>query len=565
MVKEEAEPHESRQSKRPWLLRDWIAGVALFAASVCVVLWQNAHVAVLWDLSYILNTAARIVAGQIPYRDFPLVHPPLTFLIQAAIIRLTGPVYFHHVLYAALVGGLGTVITWRIALRLLRARVASAWTVALLLAAPLTFLGIYSVIPNPEYDGDCAFSILVALWLWQSADAEEGGVSTPGFDIARGFAAGVAICLPIFFKQNMGVPFFLAAIGGVVALRLVAKLGPQDWRVSLRDKSVLPAVTAGAMLTLLAAFLVLHWTTGFGNYFYWTVRFAGQRRLPALATMLSVYRDPALLWTLPCAGVALFLLWVYPSRGIIARKAGTKLPWPRIAAFVLLAAPFVYTLVSLILYDDADSRGDSLLSLWPLLLVLAAALAFANLFSLRQRPYLRVLLPFVILAAINGTFMSQQLWGSTYAIWPLLILLVAELLAFLEHFLSRRVATRWFVPALAALISITFLACGGFYTSSEERLSYDQLPDGLVEHSAFPQLAGLATPGPYLPELDELLRYARPTSPAKTASFSFPARSRSISSPGAFRDFRFSSSIAQPIRIRPHNSSIGSAPITSGG
>lgn len=44
--------------------------------------------------------------------------------------------------------------------------------------------------------------------------------------------------------------------------------------------------------------------------------------------------------------------------------------------------------------------------------------------------------------------------------------------------------------------------------ASEERLSYANLPDAPVEHSAFPALAGMATPGPYLPEFDELLRYA---------------------------------------------------------
>ena len=44
--------------------------------------------------------------------------------------------------------------------------------------------------------------------------------------------------------------------------------------------------------------------------------------------------------------------------------------------------------------------------------------------------------------------------------------------------------------------------------ASEERLSYANLPDGPPAHSGFPQLAGLATPGPYLPEIDELLRYA---------------------------------------------------------
>jgi hypothetical protein len=100
-----------------WSLRDCLAASGLFLASAAVVLWQNAHLAILWDASYTLDTSLRIALGQMPYRDFPLVHSPLTFLIQAAIIRLTGRVFFHHVLYAALVSGLGTVLAWRIVLQ----------------------------------------------------------------------------------------------------------------------------------------------------------------------------------------------------------------------------------------------------------------------------------------------------------------------------------------------------------------------------------------------------------------------------------------------------------------
>jgi hypothetical protein len=35
-----------------------------------------------------------------------------------------------------------------------------------------------------------------------------------------------------------------------------------------------------------------------------------------------------------------------------------------------------------------------------------------------------------------------------------------------------------------------------------------QLPNGPEEHSTFPQLAGMAVVGPYLPDFEELLRYA---------------------------------------------------------
>jgi len=474
-----------------WTRRDWIAGAALFVATAGVVLWQNAHVAILWDLSYVLDSAARIAAGQMPYRDFPFVHAPLTFLVQAAIIRLTGRVYFYHLIYVAVVGGLGTVITWRIAFRELRGRVVEAWPIALMLAAPLTVIGIYCIVPNPEYDCDCAFWMLVAIWFLQRLDAKEKSVMS-------GVAAGAFVCLPLFFKQNMGLPF-LAAVALVVVLLLVFRIIRRiTGKEGDRHVRALLGCVAGIVAALLAAALVLHWTSGVRHYIHWTFSFAAQRRMPGLGDMVSVYREYSLVWTLPCVAAALVLL-------------GTQLghrKWARLIAFLLLAAPFLFTFSSLLLYDDADERGDSLLALWPLLLLLGGVLALWNLFKLRREPNVRVMLPLVLLVAINGALMSQQLWGSSYAIWPLLMLLLAEMFALLESFAARSGVAKRLTAMLAALISLTLLVCGGCYTASEERLSYVKLPDEPARHSAFPQLAGMATPGPYLPEFDELLRYA---------------------------------------------------------
>jgi hypothetical protein len=246
----------------------------------------------------------------------------------------------------------------------------------------------------------------------------------------------------------------------------------------------------GMAAALLAAAALIHFTVGLGNYFHWTIQFAAQRRLPGLQPMLSIYRDPQLLWTLPCIAAATFRL-----RGPFARQRRIQ-----IASIAVLAAPFIYTLCTLLIYDDADERGDSLLALWPMLLIAAAFLAVRALTrrQLREQTDLQALLPIAILAAIHGAFMSQQLWGSTYAIWPLLILLIASMLAYL----------RSHARIISTIVSITFLVCGAFYTASEERLSYAQIPDGPVQHSTFSRLKGMSAPGPYLSDFDELLRFA---------------------------------------------------------
>ena len=496
-------PHSKQQLSLNlnWSRRDSIAAAGLFLATAGVILWQNAHLVILWDLSYVLDSAVRMAQGQMPYRDFPFAHAPLTFLIQATLIRLTGRVFFHHVLYCALAGGLGTVLAWRMALHTLRGRMAAAWTASVLLAAPLTVLGIYCILPHPSYDCDCALSILVAMLLLQrlTPDAAAVAAPRPAGRLLQPFLAGVALVLPLFFKQNIGLPLLLAALAAILLLLAAALIrrAPAD----PPGTPALLAVLAGSATTSLAAGLLLHFTAGIGNYIHWTIQFAAQRRLPGFKNMLGVYTEPSLLWMLPCAGVALALLLTPLARA----------QWARLLALGLLAAPFLWTLFTLFLYDDADERGDSLLALWPLLLILAAAL---TLFNLLRGLTLHVLLPAILLVAINGTLLSQQLWGSTYAIWPLLMLLIGEMIAFLAAIKLPGAApgAAWrslpLAPVLAAVVAATLLVCGGFYTASEERLSYAQLPEGPVLHATLPQLAGMTTRGNYLPAFEELLRFA---------------------------------------------------------
>src|ERR1019366_5984808 len=153
-------------SAERWSWWDWAAAFVLSLGTSAVVVWQNSRLAVLWDLSYVLENSYRISLGQLPYRDFPFPYAPVTFLIQALLIRLTGRVFFHHVMYCAIVGGLATILSWRILLQVLReAAIAKFRLVAFLLAAPLTVLGIYCVFPHPFYDPDCTFVILCCVFL----------------------------------------------------------------------------------------------------------------------------------------------------------------------------------------------------------------------------------------------------------------------------------------------------------------------------------------------------------------------------------------------------------------
>jgi hypothetical protein len=462
-----------------WKPRDTATALILFIATAAFTLWQNTRVAVLWDLSYLLDSSYRISLGQLPYRNFPFAHAPLTFLIQALIIRIAGRVYFPHILYAALAGGAATVLTWRILLKVLTPIADRAWLLATLLSAPLIFLGIYGIYPHPVYDSDCILAVLVAIWLLQRVDESR----------TRNFLAGAASVLPLFFKQNIGLPFVAITLLSVAIIATVRRLqhssiAPQLW------------LFGGASAAFTAALLILHKTVGLHNYLYWTITFAAQRRLPGLSVVLGTYHQTSLLWTVPAAIAAIALLRI---DGLRSKR------WSRPAALLLLAAPFLWTIAALALTDDLSDRADQLLSLWPHLLILAAALTVSNLRprTLKTSPTLNTLLPIILLAAIHGAFLSQQLWGSTYATWPLLTLLIAILLT----------RTSTIARPLAAIIAATFLLCGGLYATSHERVSYIHL-DGALAHATVPELKGLTTPGPWIPGFEELIRFANDEIPS---------------------------------------------------
>jgi 4-amino-4-deoxy-L-arabinose transferase-like glycosyltransferase len=464
-------------------------GALLFAATAAFVLWQDAHLTVLWDLSYILENSWRMACGQLPYRDFPFPYAPLTFTTQAAIVWLFGRAVWHHYVYAALAAGAATLLTWRIARQLLQDARLPRGTVAFLLAAPLVFLGTGSVFPHPFYDADCTLSVLFCLWLMLRAEQM-------GFPHALSFAAGAALVLPALCKQNTGLAFLLAALFCVGFLAL--------WR--LRAAWMLAGAATGIAVTLAAIQL----SVGLGSYLHWTLGFAAARRLPGLPLILSIYADRALLPGY--AAVAAGALLYRAHRGRRSRR------W---LAAALLSVPAAIALSGLLRFEDPADRVESLLHIWPPLL---AASAMVALWQLPRARSLRTLAPLMLLGAVHGAFLSQQLWGSTYALWPLLMLLIAALLvALAPRIIEGREAPRHTLALSAATLftSLALLVAGGYYALSHERLDYVDM-SGEMMRSRLPALRGLAMRGEWLPEFEQLAAYAQANTPAGDVILSIP-------------------------------------------
>jgi hypothetical protein len=362
---------------------------------------------------------------------------------------------------------------------------------AFCLSLPLVVLGIYCIYPHPFYDPDCTFAILVSILLLQRFSVERGAV-------IGGVLAGITLIVPLFIKQNTGAAFL-----ATTCLALVALIGIEA--THHRPIQHYVAILAGAAIGLLLAFSAIQVVAGLDNYLHWIVQYAAARRMPSLADMSSIYEGPnLLLWIGFFALGALLLLW---------RDEGA---WV-LSAALLFAAPLAWPAIYLLIDSDPSERAGRLLALWPALLIVSFVVA---LLSLRLKTSLSMLLPFVLIGSINGALMSQQLWGSTYAIWPLLIVLFGYLINDLA-LLTKQSSGLMTVPT-AILAGTSLLISGEAYGWSHERLDYANLDDGQLTEATLPELKGLSTRGHWIPNFEQLARYAEQKIPDNDAILMLP-------------------------------------------
>jgi hypothetical protein len=174
----------------------------------------------------------------------------------------------------------------------------------------------------------------------------------------------------------------------------------------------------------------------------------------------------------------------------------------------MMAVPFVWPVIYLFLDDDASERGERLANVWPV--VLAASIVLC-IFSFSRLTGVRKLLPFILVATAHGTFLSQQLWGSTYGIWPMMIVLIALIILSLNEITDTQFSG--YLTVFALIVSVSLSIAGAFYVYSNDRLDYVDFDDGDMQHGTLPQIAGLSMRGDYLPDFEELVRHTNENIP----------------------------------------------------
>ncbi|QUW03139.1 hypothetical protein J8C06_01455 [Chloracidobacterium validum] len=467
----------------------------LVAAGAGVVhQWQTTRIGVLGDYAYIMDTAWRIAQGEVMYRDFVLPHSPLTFHIQATLIKLFGFSYQMTAWYCTVVNVLYVLLTYRL-MRVL----VSAWS-AVGLCLPLAWLAPHSIYPHPFYDHDAALLILLNLnvlhWV----------MTTPVRPVVV-FSCGMTTVLPALAKQNMGYPYL-----GLITLAIVwigfwsgRKSGgqmPGEARSEQAIRWFLYGILGGgaAALGWIAA------TCGIENYLFW-VFVSASRRL-ARPTLSQTYGT----WSRWVNGVALVLGW-----WLWQQVAGEKTPgWKASAGLASLLGPFIVVIgMTLLAGHVFVDFNYPLLSLWVPVMLLALVTGTWSLRLLTcAEGLVPALLPWLCPMVAFFSFLSQGHVRSSYGIWALFFLMLGSALNVFPSGRGR-LGISW---ALGLMMTVAAVP----YIQKNVRLRYvDQSGDRTQTATSGP-LRGLTTHAPYLSDFSELLGFVEATIPPDASIICLP-------------------------------------------
>ncbi|QUV94982.1 hypothetical protein J8C00_08850 [Chloracidobacterium sp. E] len=397
----------------------WLAVCVLAVGAGAVHQWQTGRIGVLGDYAYIVDTAWRIAQGEVMYRDFGLPHSPLTFHVQATLIKVFGFSYGVTAWYCTVVNVGYVLLTYGL-VRVL----VPGWS-GVALCVPLVWLAPHSIYPHPFYDPDACWLVLLNLNLlhW---------VATRRVGAVVAFLGGVTTVLPALAKQNVGYPYVALVVVAVVwwgwlrgrwvgagaGSRGEGKGESKAEGTAELDVVGLRWFGAGVVVGVVGAAVWLGLTCGLGNYWRWVFASAS-RRLADLTFILETYGNYE-SWVL--GGLMVLGWWLWQRKGEGARPF-----WVATASATLLLGPFVVVSAITWLCGRFFVGFDyPLLSLWVPVMILTLVVGLWQLPAvLSASQPVRTMLPWIAVILTFFSFLSQGHTGSSYGIWALFVLMMA--------------------------------------------------------------------------------------------------------------------------------------------
>ncbi len=378
-----------------------------------------------YDFSFITNAVHRMTLGQLPYRDFDLVLPPVAFL----------PVYiFHHFLSlplgsamylsAVLTQVLAMIAFYSILNSTLRNRASgfekSIFLISMLSASLVNVIAIY---PNYIYDSVATMLALASLALFlKFLDSDKYQFLL--YSLIFSF-------LSFFTKFNMGGSLIL----GICLVRTL-----QLWKNHSLKKMVKEALGLTSLLILATSLIAIF---GLNSFIEQTVIAAGKFKSVTTLGQLALYNQPLLIVFV----TAILMSLKFQSIQNLVTK------YALITIGVGLGLSLLHNL------SKAESVGTLLEKVFPSanftypMLMLLALHVLIN----RRANYKNHISALLIIIPIYffGTFLSQGWNGSSYSLNPMLMILLVVI--YISLALREQIKLRAIFLTICILLGMNFL------------------------------------------------------------------------------------------------------------
>lgn len=430
-----------RQLKLGKRTRSRVALEVIFFSTLAILmstLYASRRIAY-YDFNFMQNAIYRMDVGQLPYTNFDLVLPPVSFLIIYAITQIFSTsilmaMYLSTclVLIIATISVLGIVNVLERKFQFLANR-----RNRYLILALCSIFNVVSVYPNYVYDSAvAAFSLSAIYYFLKSLD-----------DLKSSYLlnCGLACSLTVYSKYNAGIPLligFIVAIYAISAPRIKI-----DKKLLMQKTAVIVSPTLAIGIILLVLFR--------NDFVYQTITAPGEYKGVFRLNQLLQYQN--------------FILVVVFLSGMIGLA---KSKFQKYFYLVVIASSAI-TLVALSFsrFFFPPSLNSMVVSIFGSLNVLfPISILFTFFWSIYDRKRLHnlescVSIPISLL--FLGSFFSQGWDGSSYALYPHLFLLFVVIFRVAQEQFSIKGAT-----VLLSVILVFFVVQLVWNISTGVRLGY---------------------------------------------------------------------------------------------
>ena len=406
----------------------WIEGSIFSVLAILMSTYYASRRIAFYDFNFIQNTVYRMQIGQFPYRDFDLVLPAFTFFIVLLFaVSVSSSISFSIYLSTCLIIVISIFSVVGI-LNSLKDRFKFLGYRRFRLPF-LTFccvFNIVSVYPNYIYDSVVAAFSLVALHFFLKFLKNSRNLDL--------MACSVALAATVFSKYNSGVPLMFGFLTTIVLKIYVSEA--KNVKEFIKFGGVLIAPTLALGLTCICIF---------GNQFiYQTLLAPGDYKGVFRLYQLAQYEN-----------LILEILFIFGLLGIVKpdfRRLFFRLV---VLAVVILLVGLTFSRLFLSTTLEMSVMGffGGVDLLFPIMILFAF---FRVFYDFRKLEMIEAVVLISIPMLFLGSFLSQGWWGSSYALYPHLFIM----LIFLHHSkepTNPTIRARLFIFTVTSLIAVQLI------------------------------------------------------------------------------------------------------------